>query len=147
MRHVLQKTAHTPLILLIVLLVAPISTLAKTPQRAKKPATLTGTYTLNFRKGAGGTLQVRQFSPNRIEFDLDFNRGAPSYNMGFAHGTIEVNNGIAVYRVTEYNGPCEIRFDFRANVVNIKQNGDDFACGFGHGVDCSGAYRLVSHKP
>jgi len=136
-----------PVILLIVLLIAPVSTLGKSPQRTKKPKTLTGTYTLKLRNRAGGTLLVHQLSPTRIEFDLECNRGAPSYNMGMAHGTMDVNDGIAVYRVTEFNGPCEIRFDFRASVVNIKQNGDDFACGFGHGVDCGGAYRLVSHKP
>jgi len=134
-------------ILLIVLLIAPLSTFASSPQRSKKPLTLTGTYTLKLRSRAGGTLLVRQLSPTSIEFDLECNRGAPSYNMGLAHGTIDVHDGIAVYRVTEYNGPCEIRFDFRARVVNIKQDGDDFACGFGHGVDCSGAYRLISHKP
>lgn len=134
------------LILLILLLIAPVSTLASSPQQSKKPLILTGTYTLKLRNRAGGTLLVRQIAPTRIEFDLECNRGAPSYNSGLAHGTIDVRDGIAVYRVTEYNGPCEIRFDFRARVVNIAQDGDDFACGFGHGVDCSGAYRLVSHK-
>jgi len=112
----------------------------------KKPPVLTGTYVMPGRKGAGGTLRVRQVSSTSIEFSLECNRGAPSYNSGFAKGTIDVLNGIASYHVTEFNGPCEIRFDFNPASVVIKQNGEDFACGFGHGVDCGGTYRLKSRR-
>ena len=98
------------------------------------------------RNRAGGTLLVRQVSPTSIEFSLACNRGAPSYNSGAARGTVDVLNGIAAYHVVEFNGPCEIRFDFKSTSVVISQKGDDFACGFGHGVDCSGTYRLKSRK-
>jgi len=112
----------------------------------KKRSVLTGTYVMPGRKGAGGTFLVRQLSPTSIEFSLECNRGAPSYNSGFARGTVDVMDGIASYHVTEFNGPCEIRFDFKTNSVVVSQKGDDFACGFGHGVDCSGTYRLKNHR-
>jgi len=112
----------------------------------KKPQVLTGTYNLRGRKGAGGTVLVRQLSPSSIEFSLECSRGAPSYNSGFARGTVDVMDGIAGYHLTEFNGPCELRFDFKTSSVVVSQEGDDFACGFGHGVDCSGTYRLKNHR-
>jgi hypothetical protein len=115
--------------------------------RIEKRSALTGTYVLKLRRGAGGTLLVRQLSQNKIEFDLDCNRGAPSYNMGLARATIDVKDGIGVYRTTEFNGPCEIKFEFKRAAVVVSQTGADFACGFGHGVDCGGTYRLKSRKP
>jgi len=107
---------------------------------------MTGTYIMPGRKGAGGTLLVRQISPTGIEFSLECNRGGPSYNSGFARGTVDVMDRIAGYHVTEFNGPCELRFDFKTSSVVVLQKGDDFACGFGHGVDCSGTYRLKNHR-
>jgi hypothetical protein len=113
----------------------------------KKPkTTLAGTYIRPGRKGAAGTLLVRQMSPTKIEFSLECNRGAPSYNSGFARGTIDVIDRIASYHVNEFNGPCELLFDFKPNSVVVSQNGADFACGFGHAVDCGGTYRLKNHR-
>ena len=113
---------------------------------AKKKPTLTGTYVLKRSKGAGGTLLVRQVSPQSIEFDLECNRGAPAYNSGGARGTVDVLDGIAVYHITEFNGPCEIKFDFRGNTVQVSQSAGAFECGFGNGVVCDGTYRLRSRK-
>jgi len=137
----------TSLAVLTLALVLPASGVGR--QRtttSKKPAVLTGTYIMPGRKGAGGTLLVRQVSPTSIEFSLECNRGAPSYNSGLARATVDVMDGIAAYHVTEFNGPCEIRFDFKTSSVVVSQKGEDFACGFGHGVDCSGTYRLKSHR-
>ena len=141
----MRKTA---LLILVLFLALPVTHMAKARQRvSRKSPPLTGTYVQSGRKGAGGTLLVRRLDSNRIEFDLECSRGAPSFNSGVAHATIDVLEGIAVYRVTEFNGPCELKFDFRGSSVVVFQTGEDFACGFGHGVDCSGTYRLKSRKP
>ena len=130
------------------LLATPLTITAKVrPGVSKKSPALTGTYVLRGRKGSGAMLQVRQSSPNQIDFDLQCHRGAPSYETGGAGATIDVLNGIAVYRVGEFNGPCEIRFDFKGTTVVISQTGADFACGFGHGVSCAGTYKLTSRNP
>ncbi len=117
------------------------------PRAPKKSVSLTGTYATKWHKGAGGTLLVKQLSPNQIEFELECNRGAPSYSSGFAHATIDVREGVAVYRTTEFTGPCELKFELRRGAVVVSQTGSDSDCGFGHGVACGGAYRLKSRKP
>lgn len=130
---------------LFLLIPSPIVAQEK-PSVAKKSPALTGTYVLKGRNGAGGTLLVRQVSPGSIEFELECNRGAPSYNSGSVRATIEVRDGIAVHRITEFSGPCEIKLNFKGTAVVVSQSGIGFECGFGHGVYCGGTYRLKSRK-
>lgn len=131
-----------------IILVMPLAGIAsQRPGASKKPPALTGTYVFKGRNGAGGTLLVRQVSPNRIEFELECNRGAPSYNSGLARATVDVLDGLAVYRVTEFNGPCEIKMNFKGTAVVVSQTGVGFECGFGNGVHCGGTYRLKNRRP
>ena len=126
----------------------PLTGIAKERQLvSRKSPPLTGTYVLRGRKGARGTLLVRQLSASRINFDIEYNRGAPSYNSGVARSTIDVLRGIAVYHLSEFNGPCELKLNFKGAAVSVSQTGSDFACGFGHGVYCGGTYHLKSRKP
>ena len=132
---------------LALLVAVPSSYFARARQRsaAKRPG-VTGTYVLKLRKGAGGTLPVKQLSPDKIEFDLDCNRGAPSYNMGAARGTVEFKDNVAVYQTSEFGGSCELKFEFKRSSVVVTQKGSDFECGYGHGVSSDGTYRLKSRK-
>ena len=141
----MRKTAFLMLALLFAM--PSIGIANARPLLTKKSPALTGTYILKGRNRAGGTLLVRQVSPGSIEFDLECNRGAPSYNSGVARATIDVLDGIAVYRTTEFNGPCEIKFNFKGASVTLSQTGVGFACGFGNGVSCGGTYRLKNRKP
>jgi hypothetical protein len=50
----------------------------------QKRQAYTGTYVTRQHGGAGGTLLVREPAPGKIEFDLECNNGAPSYNSGSA---------------------------------------------------------------
>ena len=126
----------------------PLTSIAKDkPRVARKSPALTGTYSLKRSKGAVGSLLVRQLSSNSIEFELECNRGAPSYNSGMARATIDVIDGIAVYRISEFGGPCEIKLTFTETAVSVSQSGIGFECGFGHGVYCGGTYRLRNRKP
>jgi hypothetical protein len=132
-------------------LVALILFLSSSSEAAKlqaKPAAknVTGTYEVTYKRGAGGLLKVLQ-KGNEIEFELEFNRGAPSYNSGVAGGTVAIKNGVAIFKTIEYgDGGCELVFKFQSNKVVVKQNGSDVACGFGHGVMCNGTYLLKSRK-
>ncbi len=119
---------------------------AAKPQARPLARKVTGTYEVTYRRGAGGLLKVLQ-KGDEIEFELEFNRGAPSYNSGVAGGTIPIKNGVAVFKTSEYgDGGCEITFTFQTNKVFVKQKGSDVACGFGHGVMCDGTYRLKNRK-
>lgn len=101
---------------------------------------------MDLGKKAGGTLMVVQTPDNKLQFDLECNRGAPSYNSGETSGTIAVRDATALFRTTEFGGVCEIRFEFQKNGVVISQSGSDADCGFGFGVRCDGKYRLKSRK-
>jgi hypothetical protein len=128
------------------ILVSFVSSQAAKAQAKSSAAKVTGTYEITYKRGAGGLLKVLQ-KGNEIEFELECNRGAPSYNSGTASGTIALKDNIAIFKTVEYgNGGCEITFTFQGNKVIIKQNGSDAACGFGHGVMSDGTYILKSRR-
>lgn len=136
--------------LVVLLLNAASSAIIATRATQSKSApakNVTGTYEVTYKRGAGGVLKVLQKSAGEIEFEIEFNRGAPSYNSGVAGGTIPFKNGMAVFKTTEYSEEgCEITFTFQANKVVVRQSGADFACGFGHGVICDGTYILKNRR-
>ena len=124
------------------------ASLAAAEQPARKEADdFTGTYVMDSGNKAGGTLKVLHLPENRLKFELECNRGAPSYNSGEASGILEVKNAAAVYRTTEFGGACELRFEFQKKGVTVSQKGSDADCGFGFGVRCDGSYRLKSRTP
>jgi hypothetical protein len=106
----------------------------------------TGTYVMDQGDKAGGTLMVLYLPENKLKFELECHRGAPSYNSGEASGIIAVRNAAGMFRTTEFGGECEITFAFQKSGVTISQNGSDSDCGFGFGVRCDGHYRLKSRK-
>ena len=111
-----------------------------------KRATVTGTYSVSWKKQAGCVLQVLQLSDDKIKFDLVCNRGAPSYNMGGSSGEIPLKDSVATYTDTE-PGPCEISFKFMSTKVVVSQSDDKRECGWGYGVVPNGTYLLKSRKP
>lgn len=107
----------------------------------------TGTYILDLgNKAGGGKLMVIQIPDNKLQFDLECYRGAPSYNSGETSGAIAVKDATAIFQTREFGGECKIRFEFQKNGVVISQTGSDADCGFGFGVHCDGKYRLKSRK-
>jgi hypothetical protein len=141
------RTLKLELVVLLLIVLSLSSTAHAAQRNSKRQSSVTGTYVLKLRRGAGGTVLVKQLSKDKIEFDLDCNRGAPSYNMGAARAVVDLKDGIAVWRTTEFTGPCELKFEFNRNLVVVSQDGSDSDCGFGHGVYCGGTYRLKSRKP
>ena len=99
----------------------------------------TGTWTRD-----GGTLAVVDEAQG-TRFQLQLSRGAPSYNMGFLEGSLKIDDGRATYQSPD--GECTITFAFARDTVEVNQErGDDFDCGFGHGVYANGTYRRTSRK-
>jgi hypothetical protein len=131
-------------ILIVTLLMASVAS-ADQPSYKKKN-NHTGTYAMDLGNGAGGMLKIIQGPDNKIFFDLDCSRGAPSYNTGSAQGTIKIKDKTALYRSTEFDGICEFKFTFRNDEVYVSQTGSDTDCGFGYGVSCDGKYYLKSRK-
>jgi hypothetical protein len=138
----------TSFLISTLLLSVPLTSLAKVrPGASKRSPILTGTYSLRGRGDSGAILRVNQFSAHQIEFEMECRRGAPSYNTGAVRGTIDVIDGIAIYSVGEFGGPCKFKFNFKGSSVVISQTGGDLACGLGQGVSCAGTYRLIDRRP
>ena len=104
----------------------------------------TGTWSWNGKDGAGGLLLVFQ-EGKEARFQLECNRGGPSYNSGFLEGKMTIHGSSGVFKSNE-NGPCEILFEFRKNRVLVKHNNEAWECGFGYGVLATGDYKCNSHK-
>lgn len=133
------------LFLLIFILSMATRATAEQPVR-RDTNNFTGTYVMDLGNKTGGTLMVIQMPDNKLEFNLECNRGAPSYNSGETSGTIPVKHATAIFQTTEFGGECKIRFEFSKNEVVISQTGSDADCGFGFGVHCDGKYGLKSRK-
>ncbi len=133
--------------LFLLIYILSMTSLAIAEQPARNDAdNFTGTYVMELDNKAGGMLMVIHLPDNKLRFDLECNRGAPSYNMGEASGTIAIKNATAIFRTTEFGGECKITFEFQKSGVAVSQTGSDTECGFGLGVRCDGKYRLKNRK-
>ena len=108
-------------------------------------ASLTGTWTHGSPERGGGVVRVKD-SENGVQFQLECWRGAPSYNMGFLEGALEVEDGRATFVGERYSGRCELTFEFHADKVVIDYVEDRLHCGFGHAVYANGTYIRTSRE-
>ena len=106
----------------------------------------TGTWEWGSPEKGGGILLLRE-GPSGVDFQLELWRGAPTQNMGFLEGRLEVKAGKATFLQREGNWVCEIAFVFDGEHVKLRQvQGSDAACGFGHAVYADGTFKRTSRK-
>lgn len=106
--------------------------------------TATGTWSWTGPKGSGGYLLTFQKN-NRVQFQLELQRGEPSYNSGFIEGEFKLQGNKGSFRTDEF-GSCEISFEIRKNEIVLTQPTNKTDCGFGYGVYPEGTYKCSSHK-
>jgi len=106
--------------------------------------TATGTWSWTGPKESDGYLLTIQ-KKNRVQFQLELQRGAPSYNSGFIEGEFELQGNKGSFRTDEF-GYCEISFEIRKNEIVLTQPTNKTDCGFGYGVYPEGTYKCISHK-
>ena len=106
--------------------------------------TATGTWSWTGPKESGGYLLTNQ-KKNRVQFQLELQRGAPSYNSGFIEGEFELQGNKGSFRKDEF-GHCEISFEIKKNEIVLTQPSNKAECGFGYGVYPEGTYKCDSHK-
>lgn len=86
-----------------------------------------------------------QATGDKVRFQLEVARGAPSYNSGWIEGEFDLDGTSGVFRSTEY-GDCEIAFEFTRSSVRIAEGEDKGQCGFGYNVFADGTLRLKSRS-
>jgi len=83
----------------------------------------------------------------KVQFDGLYHTLAKSVNMGSAAGEATIEGNVATFIPEDTQG-CKITMTFLPGKLMVKQDGEDFACGFGHNVNSTGTYRKVrSGKP
>jgi hypothetical protein len=102
----------------------------------------TGTYYR--RDGSRSSIDVAELGGGRLRFSLTAFYGALDSpfgpNLGTAHGTVELRDGVAVYS----QGTCRLTLRFgraASGNLHIDEAGD---CGFGHNVTAQGDYHRTS---
>jgi len=83
----------------------------------------------------------------KLQFDGIYHTLAKSVNMGSATGEATIEGNVATF-VPEDTTGCKITMTFLPGKLVVKQDGEDFSCGFGHNVNSAGTYKKVrSGKP
>jgi hypothetical protein len=83
----------------------------------------------------------------KLQFDGVYHTIVKSVNMGEATGEATIDGNVATF-IPEDTQACKITMTFLPGKLVVKQDGEDFACGFGHNVNASGTYRKIrSGKP
>ena len=106
--------------------------------------TFTGSWEWHGSKESGSSLKTQR-SADKVRFQLEVSRGAPSYNSGFIEGEFALRGADGVFSSTEDEG-CEIAFHFDAKRVKLVQATEKGNCGFGFGVYASGTLSLQSRR-
>jgi hypothetical protein len=83
----------------------------------------------------------------KVQFDGVYHTISKSVNMGTATGEATIDGNVATF-VPEDTTGCKITMTFLPGKLLVKQEGQDFDCGFGHNVNAAGPYRKIrSGKP
>jgi hypothetical protein len=107
---------------------------------------VTGSWEYHGPAKSGMRLQTEQSDQN-VRFQLEVQRGAPSYNSGWIEGEFKLRNNLGVFLKTTEEGLCAISFQFSSGRVELKHLGQEFACQFGHNVFAEGVLRKTQRKP
>ena len=83
----------------------------------------------------------------KVQFDGIYHTLAKSVNMGSASGEATIDGNVATF-IPEDSQGCKITMTFLPGKLVVKQEGEDFSCGFGHNVNSAGTYKKIkSGKP
>jgi hypothetical protein len=106
---------------------------------------VTGTWEYYGPAESGLWLKTKQRG-NHIRFQLELQRGAPSYNSGWIEGEFELRDKSGSFQRNTDSGVCEIAFRFYPSRVEIRKSGDEFGCKFGYNAVADGVLLRKSRN-
>lgn len=109
-------------------------------------ADVTGSWEYVGPRSSGLWLKTQQ-TGHQVRFQLELQRGAPSYNSGWIEGTFELQGATGIFSQADNDAVCEIAFDFQPRQVVLKSKDLNGGCGFGFNVYADGALKRKSTKP
>ena len=129
----------------ITLLAIPL--FAQTPHPAPKVVTAAQVngvwrfYKSTFRILALGNNKLK------IQFDGVYTNIVKNVNIGYTEGIATIEGNVATLIPEDTKG-CKFTMTFLRGKLEVKQDGADYECGFGHNVNATGTYkRIRSGKP
>lgn len=124
----------------------------QTPRASVPASEVNGTFRMNFKgkyRGNYNEIKILALGKGRLRVGMDLtypytmSNGELMANSGQLEGEAWIEGDTAVYKSED--SACTITIKFmRPGTINIKQDGSDANCGFGHNVFAGGTYRKVS---
>jgi hypothetical protein len=108
--------------------------------------TFTGTWQWTGAHESGMSLKTLRVG-DRVRFQLEVSRGAPSYNSGYIEGAFPLAGSRGTFSSAGREAGCEITFVFSAGTVAVSQAPERGSCGFGASVHADGELALRSARP
>ena len=134
---------------------AAIGLQAQTSRKSVPAAEVNGTFRMNFKgkyKGNSNEIKILALGGGKLHIAMDLTypytmqNGELMANLGTLDDKATITGDTAVYESSE-SGKCRITIKFVSpGTIKVSQNGEDFACGFGHNVSSDGTYRKISSK-
>jgi len=125
---------------------------AQKPRASVPGSEVNGTFRMNYTgkyRGNYNEIKVLALGRGRLRLSMDLtypytmSNGELMANVGQLDGEASIAGDTAVY--TSEDNTCKITIRFvRPGTINVKQDGSDADCGFGHNVFAGGTYRKVS---
>lgn len=122
--------------LLLALMLLPLTSVAQN---------FTGSWEYHGPAESGMWLKTEQHGKD-VRFQLELQRGAPSYNSGWIEGEFQLHGTQGVFSSDLDSGRCDISFRFSQKYVEISQDNNGYQCGFGYNVYAIGTLRLKSKQ-
>jgi len=133
---------------LLVIVVAAFTAIIPVTQ-AQNSKVVTGAQANGVYKYYDNEFRILALGHNKlkVQFDGVYHTLAKSVNIGYASGEATIEGNVATFIPDDTQG-CKITMTFLAGKLEVKQDGDDATCGFGHNVYSTGKYRKIrSGKP
>jgi len=128
---------------------------AQTSRKSVTAAEVNGTFRMNFTgryKGNSNEIRILALGGGKLHIAMDLTypytmqNGELMANLGTLDDNASITGDTAVYESSE-SGKCRITIKFvKPGTLKVSQDGEDFACGFGHNVSSDGTYLKISSK-
>ena len=141
-KHRKRRRMNRFLMILMVSFIAAVllpKTAASQTSRVVTATETNGTY-----RDSGKEFRVLALGHHKlkVQFNGTYQTITKSVNYGSARGQARIEGNVATFSPEDKQN-CKITMTFLTNKLVVKQDGEDFACGFGHNVNATGTYRKV----
>ena len=138
-----------PVTVIFLFAITALTSPARAQTPAPRPKVVTAAQVNGVWRFYKSTFRILALGNNKlkVQFAGVYENIIKNVNIGYAEGIAPIEGNVATL-VPEGTTGCKITFTFARGKLEVKQEGADFECGFGHNVNATGTYkRIRSGKP